>query len=231
MKKFAIIIAAAHTPEYIIDCVNSVLMQEITWGWEYDIRIGIDGCNATSKILMRHNIKHWFSNENVGAYIIRNSLICLQPADVYGYFDADDVMKPDYLKTTIKAIESSHEAVILAKEEVNENLKSLGRSHIIQDGGAISFTHGILEKLGGFQSFRCAGDTDFMRRIGIAGYEIYPVNNRAYYLRRRHGKSLTRSGQTVYGGEYRKDAWDQMCIMRDKGIIKIEPIKTELELI
>lgn len=231
MKTFAVIIATAHTPEYIIDCVNSVLMQSVTGEWGFEIRIGVDGCPKTSEILTRHNIRHWYSSKNVGAYVMRNSLIYLNQADVYGYFDADDTMKPDYISRTIKAIEGGLEAVMLAKEEVNENLKSLYRPPIVQDGGAISFTHEVLKKVGGFQPFRCAGDTDLMRRIESAGFYIYTIDDKAYYLRRRHLKSLTRSGLTVYGGYYRKEAWETMCLDREKGVIKVNPEITNLELI
>ena len=41
MKTCAIIIPAFNADEYIYTCYNSVLRQEKTDGWIYDIRIGV----------------------------------------------------------------------------------------------------------------------------------------------------------------------------------------------
>jgi glycosyltransferase involved in cell wall biosynthesis len=230
MKTIAIAIAAYNTPEFIVDCVNSVMMQEISHGWNYDIRIGVDGCKRTSEILMKAKVKHYYSYNNVGAYQMRNSLLNLRPVDAYGYFDSDDVMKPDYLKHTVQLIESGHRVIMLAKTEVDQTLRAIpGRVHHVQDGGAITFTAEIWQKLGGYQPFRCAGDTDYMRRIAMAGYHLHKEKDKSYYLRRKHQKSLTRSGKTRFGGDYRKQAWSHMCQQRRKGIIYVKPIITELE--
>lgn len=230
IKTFALIIPA-YIPEYIIDCVNSIVAQEQYPGWKYDIRIGVDGCQETSEILMRHKIRHWYSQSNVGAYIMRNSLMFLKPADAYGCFDADDVMNPDYFKKTIMAIESGSKVIMLAKTEVDEHLNSFNRPPHVQYGGAISFTHEILQTIGGFRSFRCAGDSDLMCRINMAGYEIQKINDSSYYLRRNHRKSLTRGGPTKYGGQYRDKVWAEMCADRQKGIIKINPSTVKLKLV
>lgn len=83
------------------------------------------------------------------------------------------------------------------------------------------------ESLGGFCSARCASDTDFMRRAEMAGYQICKIDH-ALYKRRRHEKSLTKSGMTAFGGKYRKEVWKKMTEERERGIVKIVPQRIEL---
>jgi glycosyltransferase involved in cell wall biosynthesis len=228
VKKIAVVIAAYNTSEYIMQCVESILNQKKINDIEIDLRIGVDGCKKTSDMLKANRIKHYFSYNNVGAYVIRNSLIKLAEAEFYSYFDSDDIAMPTMIFQCIEKIKSGHHAVMLGKYQVDQDLTMLKRQNIIDDGGAISFDQYALDKVGGFQPYRCAGDTDFMRRLNMAGIEIHQVRE-PFYFRRNHNKSVTRSGQTAFGGEYRKKVWAEMCEQRKKGVIKIEPEIIKLE--
>lgn len=226
--KLAIIIAAYDCAEYITDCINSVRYQIPVLNYHYDIRIGVDGCETTAKTLKKHNIPFYWSEKNVGAYVMRNSLIYLDKADIYSYFDADDIMMEHYVYLTISSFKFGVHAVMLGKSQVDHNLNMLKRQNIIDDGGAISFDQYALDQVGGFKSYRCACDTDFMRRLNMAGIDIHQVREPFYY-RRNHNNSLTRSGDTIFGGEYRKKAWAEMCEQRKEGVIKVEPEIVKLE--
>lgn len=228
MKKCAVIIAAYNCPEFIIQCYNSVKNQLPISGWSVEIRIGVDGCKETSETLK--NIKHYYSDENVGHLIMRNSLIKIDKADCFLYFDSDDVMEPNFLSECLKEIDNGHHLVIPAKIQCNENLQPIKDKPVIQSGGAMVFTHKVVEAVGGFPPYRCAGDTDFMERAKMAGFEIFEIKQ-ALYQRRLHENNLTRSGITVYGGEYRKEVWQKMTEDRENGIIKIIPQTTPLKTI
>lgn len=230
MKTLAIIIAAYDCAEYIIDCFISVRACFKNKDWLISIRIGVDACEKTAKKMELNYIPFYYSKQNVGAYVMRNSLIYLNKADAYAYFDADDIMFSNYLLQTIEAFESGHHVVMLGKSQVDQNLNMLPRQNIIDDGGAISFDQYALDKVGGFQPYRCAADTDFMRRLNMAGIDIYKVEVPFYY-RRNHDNSLTLSGLTKFGGDYRKQVWKEMCDQRAKGVIKIEPEIVKLEKI
>jgi glycosyltransferase involved in cell wall biosynthesis len=223
-RKCAVIIAAYAAEKYILECYESVKNQIPLEGWEYEIRIGVDGCQKTADVLRRVRIPFYWSEKNVGAYIMRNSLIYLNQADVYSYFDADDEMFDDYLKTVLSL---NADAVMSAKINCNENLKPIQGARI-ESGGAITFTHRVLSELGGFYGVRCAADTDFMYRIGMAGYNIHEINEPLYY-RRRHSESLTKKSDTGIGSSYRKKVWKSMCEKREQGIIKIKPTVIELK--
>jgi glycosyltransferase involved in cell wall biosynthesis len=224
VKKLAIVVAAYNTEKYIMECVNSILNQDKIDGWEIDLRIGIDSCEKTASVLTKNKIKFYWSEKNVGAYILRNSLLYLDNADMYGYFDSDDCMFKNYCK---KTIEANADAVMSAKINCNENLKPIQGARI-EKGGAITFTHSVLQAIGGFYGVRCAADTDFMYRIGMAGYNIHEINEPLYY-RRRHSESLTKKSDTGIGSPYRKKAWAMMTEKREQGIIKIKPTVIELK--
>jgi len=224
MKTCAIIIAAYNCDKYIIDCYNSVKNQIPLEGIEYEIRLGVDGCQKTADVLRKNKIPFYWSEKNVGAYIMRNSLMAVSPADCYAIFDADDVMFPEYL---CKSLQGNHDAVMTAKINCNEKLKPIQGARIGK-GGAITFTHGVLERVGGFYGVRCAADTDFMYRCIDAGFEIFEIKEPLYY-RRRHSGSLTKKSDTGIGSHYRKKVWSMMTEKRNEGIIKIKPTIIELK--
>lgn len=72
-------IVAAHRArrDWLEACLRSIDAQRIGPGWAVDVRIGVDGCEATSALLLGMGRGHWWSAENVGPYLIRNSLIAL----------------------------------------------------------------------------------------------------------------------------------------------------------
>lgn len=228
MKKCSIVIAAYNCPEYILHCYNSVINQLPVSGWEYSVKIGIDGCEKTSEAIK--HIKHYYSDQNVGHLIMRNALIAIEPADAIAYFDADDVMNENFLSECLKEIDKGENLVIPAKIQCNEYLQPVKDTAVVQSGGAMVFTHKVIEKIGGFPPYRCAGDTDFIERAKMAGFKITEIKQ-ALYKRRLHANNLTRSGITVYGGEYRKQSWQKMTDDRNKGIVKITPETTPLKTI
>lgn len=229
MKTIAIIIPAYNAEKYIRECLKSIHLQYPSEGWDYDIRVGVDGCKNTAKVLDKMNFPYYYSYNNVGAYVMRNSLMLIKPADIYVYFDADDVMySVKYIKICIDAILQGHEIVMPSKYQCDENLELLKSAPVFEQGGAMCFTHRILDLLGGFYNARCASDTDFMHRAEMAGYKIYKIPQ-GLYMRRRHNQSLTKSGLTIHGGKYRKEVWQKMTADRENGIVKIIPRVTELE--
>jgi len=229
--KCAIIIAAYNADKYILECYESVKNQIPVPGYSVDIRIGVDGCQKTADVLRKNKIPFYWSEKNVGAYIMRNSLMALAPADCYAIFDADDVMFPDCLYKTLyeMTLFPGQSACMTAKINCDEKLKPIQGARI-EYGGAITFTENVLKDLGGFYGVRCAADSDFIDRTKMAGYEIKEIAEPLYY-RRRHSGSLTKKSDTGIGSHYRKKVWRDMCEKREQGIIKIKPTVIELKKI
>ena len=226
MKTCNIIIPAWGCEKYIMNCVKSVYGQLPTPGWEYRILFCVDACQKTAAVLTENKIPFMWSEKNMGHYVMRNSAMYQFPADVHAYFDGDDIMVNNYVKRTLAEIDKTG-LVMCAKWNCNEQM--VVKSHaVVENGGAMTFTDEVLKAVGGFVAVRCAADTDFLRRIEMAGFSITKINEGLYY-RRSHPGALTKKADTGMGSPYRKKVWSEMCAAREKGIFKIDPVTVKLE--
>jgi glycosyltransferase involved in cell wall biosynthesis len=231
MKTCAVVICAYDCAEFIQDLLSSLHKQLQTPGWIYNIRIGVDHCEKTAAVLKKFKQSYYMAEKNVGHGILRNALIYQAPADMFSYFDADDVMYPRYLKTQIEFLDRSQGArniVMPAKINTDIHLHPKNGRPVVENGGAMTFTRRVIETIGGFQLYRCAIDTDFLRRVEMAGFRIHELKEALYY-RRSHPKALTRTVGTGMKSAYRKRVWAEMTMMRKNGIIKIKPILVKLK--
>jgi len=227
MKTLAICICAYDCAEFIPDLLASLKNQKPYPGWKYDFRIGVDGCAKTAKALKTVGFPFLISYNNYGHAIIRNSLIYYKPAHAYAYFDADDCMYPEYLRENVKKLDQAC-AFVMAKK-INCDYRLYPKSApVIENGGAMTFDHTVLQAVGGFQPYHCAIDTDLMRRAEMAGFRIHVID-KPLYLRRSHPKALTKRKETGMGSTYRKQVWNEMTAQRKKGVIKIKPVVVPLE--
>jgi len=189
-------------------------------GWEWELRIGVDGCRDTARELDLLGVSYSISTENVGAYIIRNSLIAREQADCYAIFDADDLLDPDYLSLLVplasrSGFATSHKRVISETGDIIERDRGVG-------GGVCVFTHDTLEKLGGFRSDRVSSDLDFTLRAMQSGIEISIYASPLYSYRRTPG-SLTGNQNTDCRSRYRAEIEARHDIMRTFNGVKLEP--------
>lgn len=215
-RVIAVIIAAYRAEKFINQCVASVLAQDMPPGWSLDVRIGIDGCPDTERAI---KYPYFRSERNVGAYIMRNSLIYAGKADAYTFFDADDVMIQGFFTRILPFLDDF--GAVLPGKYICDSLFNVDK-YKLQDGGSLTFTHSALEKIGGFRPFRCACDSDFMRRLELSGVKIHKIKEPLYY-RRKHSESLTQKPDTGYRSDYRRRVWREMTEDRARGKLKITP--------
>lgn len=225
MKTCAIIVAAYQAQCTILDCVKTIKAQKPIDGWQYELRIGVDGCGITSAVLQSACIQFYYSRKNVGTYIMANSLIAVGPADVYSRFDADDFMLPHYMQTVIP--------VALKYGICHAGHKLIG-GRIKPRVGQVTMTAATLAALGGFAEYRCHCDRDFARRAALIGLDIQAMRHderlaEATFVKGMRANSLTHNAKTRYGSKYRKEIEAELSKRRDAGQIKIEPQTTGLE--
>lgn len=220
--KLAVICAAYQAERYIGEMVASFYAQEPLEGWEYELRVGVDGCPATSAAL---SVPHWYSDENVGAYVMRNSLIGLAPADAYWIFDADDVMLPDLLKRHLPML-ADGDIVTASRWECNENLDKLQRR--LSRKGRFLVSRAAWQAAGGFRPERVSSDTDFQQRAEALGFQTVVGPFPPSVLRRTHANQLTKAGDTRIGGPERASIVRGFDEKRRNGELRIEPQTTTL---
>lgn len=198
MKKLGIIISAYKADKFIMESINSLKNQKIPNFWDIEFFIGVDGCSKTHKILKKNKITHYLSNDNVGTYIIANSLIKIAKennCDMFLRFDADDVACKDFLYKGIKSCEEI-EYVRTSYYDADKKLKNINKSNLLDAIGIVFFTNHILDLAGGYKNYRIECDTDFMRRIAQKNYFGIIEVDKPIFLRRNHRKSLTNSFNT-----------------------------------
>lgn len=213
--------------EWILKAIESVQRQLERPGWTYELRLGVDGCEHTSELLLEAGIGHWMSEENVGPYILRNSLIGLEEAEAYAPFDCDDVMKRPYLRELLGWIGSGAIAGA-GRTSINADGR-VRRRRSRFEGGVCVMSRGAWEKVGGYRPWPMAADHDLIIRAKKLRVPVKNVREPLYF-RRRHPNSLTMKLETKIGSPARNQLWERAKELCAKGIeLKIHPRTVELE--
>lgn len=220
MPEIAVLIAAKDAGDYVIPCIDSVLAQELPFGWTLRILLGVDGCLATAKSAARlqPGIVVRFSPLSIGPYAVFNRLSAETRADLLCRFDADDVMMPGYLSSHIYMLSASSLRVdivrswsIFTDASLRPTRAALaGGSFTGLDGrrrrgsdGQFTMVQAVWRRLGGFRPWPCNADSEFLVRARAAGFNV--VDLPAFtYLRRVHCASLTNRLDTNYASLRRR---------------------------
>lgn len=227
----AVIIAAHRAERWILECLESVRAQRLPSGVHMDIRVGVDGCHATAAVLEAHGERCWWSAENVGPYVIRNSLIGTARADAYAIFDADDMMRSRYLSALLRAA-GTRAIAGAARFTVDSKGRALnaGRTAPYQHGVCV-IPYGVWERLGGYQPWRMAADTELTFRARHHGVDVVKVAA-GLYDRRKHGASLTQHPATKMGSPARRKlANDGQIAVLEGSPMYVDPVTTPLVLL
>ena len=224
----AVIMAAWNASRYILEALESIEQQKPRTGWAYGLRLGVDGCEATSRFLIRAGVTHWWSPENVGPYVMRNSLIELAPCAAYAIFDADDKMRDEYLAELLAWVGS-------------DGIAGAGRTQVKADGtllkrrtsyksGVCIISHDAWKKLGGYRPWPMAADYDLITRANKLKIPVRAVK-KALYIRRVHSDSLTQRKETGFKSQQRVEfASRARSLAKHAHNLKVFPVTTPLEL-
>jgi glycosyltransferase involved in cell wall biosynthesis len=163
--------------------------------FEYEILIGIDGCNKSLKYLKDKsypdNTKIFFFPTNKGPYLIKNTLSTLAKYDNLLFFDSDDIMEENMIGYCLNSL-NKHQCVkprlhnfkIVNGEMVNE----VGRKNWGE--GVFAIKKPIFDYYNGFEGWLVAADSDFMDRLYKNNISV-ELTQEILVLRRLHDKGLT----------------------------------------
>ena len=231
-KKLAVIIAAYKAEKFIMETVKSLKNQKVPEGWEVKFFIGVDGCENTSRVLKENKVPFYFSEKNVGTYVMANSLIHEAKkidCDMFLRFDADDVAKENFIFNGINnCLKSGFYITYFIQADVN--LKIINKKQI-RAHGIVLFTKEVLNKFGGYRNYRVSCDQDLIFRLRNFGYINNIDKNRSIFIRRVHTNSLTNTKKTCIGSNYRNNVWKKLCDDRLENMAVKNPVKTDLKYI
>lgn len=208
----SVLIAAYRAEKWLQECIDSTLRQALPPDWEMEILIGVDACEETLESVRQleyPRVTRFYFSQNVGTYVVFNTLMRHANGSLICRFDADDVMLDDYLVSQIEAHEKGADIIRTWFIFTDENLQPI--SHIIPyevhhspDGrstqpsvGQLVFSRRVWEGIGGFRAWPCNADTEYFIRAKLVGFRTQVVE-RHLYLRRRHAASLTAHPDTNF---------------------------------
>lgn len=245
----SIIVTAYKTHDFISNCMTSIADVFSRYAQPYEVLIGVDGCRRTLDVLRQtklpHNSKVFWFRQNVGTYVVSNTLITKKTYNKVIRFDSDDIMKPpilSYLDDRLSPLGCVYkipcynfyvkDQVVYFKGADNRDFahNSQGVPAVEHAAGVVIYDDKVLGTLGGYKPWRCAADTDFTNRAhraGIAIKKLDPKLGPAFY-RRRHSGSLTGSPATGGNSELRRGY--KLEAKRDRTVY-VTPVVTACELV
>lgn len=205
-KHLTIIIPTYNTPEYLEECLTSIINS--IQGLYCEILVGVDNCEKTISYIKNkefdNRIKFYNFDKNVGPYIIKNTLSLKSTSDYLLFFDSDDILTPKLISTILS---NKDEYNVIKPMYVDFNRKvelilQLNKLHKNYGEGVFAINKELFINMNGFEGWRCAADSDFMGRLYHNNQQILHTSEICFY-RRLHPNSLTQSKETSYSSKLR----------------------------
>ena len=229
-RPLSIVIAAYMAQEFIEDCLDSIYGQTYFINNDkFEVIIGVDACYQTLAKL--DSIKGKYSNlrvimnkVNSGVYVTINTLMSLCTYDTILRFDADDIMKPTLVSKGMFFTENN-DVVMFGYDTFRVLIEDVWPSNFRHAHGVIFLKKSLFNKAGGFLSWSCAADSEFLSRTRLHSTR-YKMKSRLFY-RRIHEDSLTRKGGTAYYSDKRKEYKSHIRVYDKDEDIWVERICSE----
>jgi glycosyltransferase involved in cell wall biosynthesis len=193
----SVIIPAYKATKYIDECISS-----INSDIEYEILIGVDACIETFNVAKKHecyNIRVFYFTENVGPYVIKNTLVDEAKYENILFFDSDDVLAEGTINR-VNDILLQCEYASLKYINFTNNINKQG--HMMNDA-VICIKKALFNSLNGFYNWRCGADTEFSKRLEHNNIKTKSFDGVCYY-RRLCPTSLTHAKETGHGSPLRQ---------------------------
>lgn len=223
----SVIVTAYKAQNFIEPCLDSISRQiYFNKHPRFEILLGIDNCRETLRKVKGlggiKNLKIFMMKENYGTYIVSNTLIDNAKYNRILRFDSDDVMRKDMIGVLMKQ----------KADVVRMKYFTFGKRRIGYSGryswGQVLFSKKVFDVCGGYSPWRCAADKDLLNRAGLK-FKIARVDDRLFY-KRMHPGALTKAKNTGAKSNIRKIAHNKIRENINSGIVKIERVTGEYEI-
>jgi len=164
----SIIIYANKAHNYIEECLNSINFQKSLLNYEYEILIGVDTCKDTCNKLnsIKHkykNLKIFLSENNIGVWLMKNSLVSKSQYDTLCFFNAEDLMINDFFKTNLSSLSNNNFIRVGCKKFNNPDKTKL--SNFINTDDIICIKTSTFLQLNGYSNWKSVSDYDLINRL------------------------------------------------------------------
>ncbi len=203
-ENVSIIISTYKNQDYLVDCVSSIKNQD--FDGKVEIILGIDDCQDTLNFVEKNpnlfdGVEVIYFSENSGPYTLKNNLINLSKYEMIVFFDSDDIMLPNFIKTFFKNIKEDN--IFRFRYKNFDNESKIFENNEEFAWGVFGLSKSTFKKVGYFQNWRCSGDYEFIKRANFLSV-VVNSNFDLTFHRRVHRKSLTKNFSTNFSSEIRK---------------------------
>jgi len=220
-KKLSIIIPTYKNTEFLFNCLDSIISS--IGNLNCEILIGIDGCEETLKVLknfiFNERTRLFYFENNLGPYIIKNSLSKIANSDNLLFFDSDDIMLDNLISESIEVLKTHkmYKPKYFDFININEikNPENLNSNNFGE--GVFAIDKKTFLSLNGFEGWRCAADSDFMSRFYKRNIS-FTHGQKVSFLRRIHPNSLTSLPETNYSSKLRAHYYSLSKKPRPNGV-------------
>lgn len=201
MEGISVLITAFKAESFIEDCVYSLMHQETSF--PYEIIIGIDECPDTLEVAKNlPNISVYYNENNVGTFVMRNTLVKKAKFDNLVFFDSDDIAKDNLLQVMFDSLQQTD----LARCNFY-NFKSFGNyiRCTVPAFGVFGIRKNVFLSLNGFQCcWKFGSDSEFIARCEQFSKTDTLIED-GLFFRRVHPNSLTQNPETGMNSKARKE--------------------------
>ena len=206
---FSVLVANYNNGCYLMEAINSVYAQTYT-NWEIIIvdDASTDNSKELYEKLSQNDRIHVFYNDlNMGCAYTKHQLMLHANGDYCGYLDPDDVILPNAIEVTMKALLSSPETVLTFSRHYlcDENLNVTEESRLLElKEGESYFEHRDYraEVFAGFKksAYFASGGLELSSRAGGDDADLYfkleeqgkiAIIDEFTYKYRRHSRAMT----------------------------------------
>jgi glycosyltransferase involved in cell wall biosynthesis len=224
VDRLTIAISTYNTPEYLEECLDSLLP------FDCRILVAIDGCNDALKMVKSRqwdkNIEFYYNPINQGTFINRNSLAMMVKTEWVLFFDSDDIFANGQHGKLLNAIQNPNYKVVRFNIH---NFTGNTMTNIMRGEGVFCIELNTFKKLGGFENWVCSADTEFRYRHEALGYKSLDINS-ILMLRRHHDKNLTIAEKTRLKSPLRESIWLEYNNRAVKNV-PIKMVTTDLQFL
>jgi len=196
----SVIIPAYNEAGRIGECIEAIQRQSIQ---PDEVLIGIDNCPSTMEAVrpyLSDKVKAMFFGSHSGCYLIRNTLAMIAKGDILVFFDADDIMNPDFIeKMEQKTIDNCLCRPLFINKHSNGRLTKPKTAAC----GCFSIMKMDFVTCSGFEAWDFGADSEFLNRAVIHGMNV-AFSDSPLFIRNLHGDSLTQNKDTGMKSEKRQ---------------------------
>jgi len=214
----SIVISTFNNKNFLTETLNSIYNS--IGNRNVEILIGIDKCEETLEFVRQNeftkNTIFFYFEENLGPYIVFNSLVEIAKSENILFFGSDDVMNSSMIENTITGLKKSS----LFKTKYKDFKNFIG------DPGSEKLAKGVfgIKKdlflfFNGFEPWRMAADNEFITRLTNNNVD-FETSTKLDFFRRLHPTSLTNSPDTGLKSEKRKEYHKLISEKTDFGPLK-----------